>query len=172
MRDAEARSGLDPVTRVCMRRLVDRRTQLLSKVKALAREYYDLTGRPHGVTSEIAEYEAARPLGVSLTPVRQAGYDATRVRAGQEEKRQIKGRCLPAAAKSGQRICGIRLDGDWDRVLLVLLDERFEVTAIYEAGRGEVDRAITAPGSKARNERGQLPVSNFKAIGERIWSAS
>ncbi|MDA8073330.1 MAG: hypothetical protein M0Z82_17450 [Actinomycetota bacterium] len=145
--------------------------ELQSDAKALAREYYDLTGRPLGITAEIAEYEAARLLGVSLAPVRQAGYDAIRFRAGKEEKLQIKGRCLPATAKPGQRVGGIRLDREWDRVLLVLLEERFEATAIYEAGRVEVARALGGPGSRARNERGQLSVSNFKAIGMRIWPA-
>lgn len=56
-------------------------------------------------------------------------------------------------------------------VLHVQLDERFEATAIYEAGRVEVARALGGPGSRARNERGPLSVSNFKAIGKRIWPA-
>ena len=29
--------------------------------------------------------------------------------------------------------------------------------------------ALTAPGSKARNERGALAVSKFKQIGRQIW---
>jgi hypothetical protein len=33
--------------------------ELLHEVKSLAREYYELTGKPLGVTGEIAEYEAA-----------------------------------------------------------------------------------------------------------------
>ena len=146
--------------------------ELLSKAKALAREYYEVTGRPLGITGEIAEYEAARLLDVRLAPVRQAGYDAVRVRAGKEERLQIKGRYLPAVAKPGQRVGSIRLDREWDRVLLVLLDERFEASAIYEAGRVELTRALEAPGSSARNERGQVSVSKFKAIGERIWPTS
>jgi hypothetical protein len=56
-------------------------------------------------------------------------------------------------------------------VLLVLLDETFEATAIYEADRPAVEAALLAPGSKARNERGALAVSKFKSIGRRIWAA-
>ncbi len=150
----------------------DRVFQLLGKTKALAREYYDLTGRPLGITAEIAEYEAARLLDLSLAPVRQSGYDAIRVTAdGHEEKLQIKGRYLPAGTKRSQRIGRIRLDREWDIVLLVLLDERFQAAAIYEAGRTEVMKAITASGSRARNERGQLSVAKFKAIGKRAWQA-
>ncbi len=51
--------------------------EVLNGVKVLAREYYELTGRPLGVTAEIAEYEAARLLKLTLSPARQAGYDAT-----------------------------------------------------------------------------------------------
>ncbi len=145
--------------------------ELLAEVKALAREYYELTGRPIGITAEVAEYEAARLLSVKLAPVRQSGYDALSIAAdGREDKLQIKGRYVPLRAKPGQRIGGIRLDREWDAVLLVLLDELFEATAIYRAERAEITEAVTTPGSKARNERGQLSVSNFKAIGRCIWS--
>jgi hypothetical protein len=82
---------------------------------------------------------------------------------------EIKGRCLPRGAKPGQRLGAIRLEKEWDVVLMVLLDERFEATAIYEADRPAVTAALTAPGSKSRNERGQLGVAKFKQIGRKIW---
>ena len=50
--------------------------ELLTQAKVLAQRYYKLTGKPLGITGEVAEYEAGRLLGVSLTPARQAGYDA------------------------------------------------------------------------------------------------
>lgn len=143
--------------------------QLLGDVKDLAREYYDLTGRPLGVTAEIAEYEAARLLGVKLSPVRQSGYDAVRETPEGKQLLQIKGRCILPSSKPGQRVGGVDIDKQWDAVLLVLLDESYSPTAIYEAGRAAMTDALTAPGSRARNERGQLSVSKFKSIGERIW---
>ena len=54
-------------------------------------------------------------------------------------------------------------------MLLVLLDEHYDPTAIYEADRPAVTAALTKPGSKARNERGSLAVSQPKSIGSRIW---
>jgi len=54
-------------------------------------------------------------------------------------------------------------------VLLVLLDEHYNPTEIYEASRPRVTEALTAPGSKARNDRGQLSISKFKSIGRQIW---
>ena len=143
--------------------------ELLGRVKPLAAKYYRLTGRPLGITGEVGEYEAARLLGVELSPVRQSGYDAIRRVGRRKEDLQIKSRCLPKGAKPGQRLGAIRLEKKWDVVLMVLLDERFEATAIYEAYRPAISAALTEPGSKARNERGQLGVAKFKSIGHTVW---
>ena len=146
-----------------------RHLKLLAEVKRLAKEYRELTGRPLGVTGEVAEYEAARLLDVELSPVRQAGYDAIREAPLGAQRLQIKGRCVLPGSKPSQRVGGIKLENEWDVVVLVLLDETFEATAIYEADRPAVEAALLAPGSKARNERGALAVSKFKSIGRRIW---
>jgi len=54
-------------------------------------------------------------------------------------------------------------------VLPVLLDEHFDALAIHEAERTPVLAALTAPGSKARNERGALSRSKFRSIGRLVW---
>ncbi len=144
---------------------------ILRKAKVLARRYYKLTGKPLGITGEVAEYEAARLLRVQLTPARQAGYDAVERRNGNTRRLQIKGRCLSPNCKPGQRLGSIDIKKKWDAVLMVLLDEKFDATAIYEARRKAVITALTKPGSKARNERGALSVSKFRSIGTVRWSA-
>jgi hypothetical protein len=58
---------------------------------------------------------------------------------------------------------------DWDAVLMVLLDDNFDATEIYEATRTAVLKALSAPGSKARNERGALAVNKFKSIAKLRW---
>jgi len=147
----------------------DRVLDILREAKVLAREYYRLTGKPLGITGEVAEYEAARVLGVELTAARQAGYDATEKQNGVIRRLQIKGRCLLPNCKPGQRLGSIDIKKDWDAVLLVILDEHFDATAMYEADRPAVISAITAPGSKARNERGALSVSKFRSIAKVRW---
>jgi hypothetical protein len=142
---------------------------ILAEAKALAQRYRALTGKPLGITGEVAEYEAARLLGVALTPARQAGYDATETRDGGKFHLQIKGRCILDGSKPGQRMGSIDMGKEFDAVLLVMLDERYEATAIFEASRDAVIAALSSPGSKARNERGQLAVSKFKAIGRVRW---
>ena len=54
----------------------DRVLAILSEAKLLAQEYRVLTGKPLGITCEVAEYEAARILGVELSSARNPGYDA------------------------------------------------------------------------------------------------
>jgi hypothetical protein len=142
---------------------------ILREAKKLAREYYELTGKPLGITGEVAEYEAARILGVSLTPARQAGYDGIELKNGRQRRLQIKGRCLLPNCKPGQRLGRIDVRKEFDAVLLVLLDQHFDATEIYEADRSPVLNALAEPGSKSRNERGALGLSKFKAIGTLRW---
>jgi hypothetical protein len=146
--------------------------EILGAAKKLAQEYRQLTGKPLGITGEVAEYEAARILGVELTAARQAGYDAIEARDGAVRRLQIKGRCLLDNCKPGQRLGSIRTEKEWDAVLMVLLDQNFDAVEIYEAERTAVVAALAAPGSKARNERGAMPVSKFKSIGRLRWQRS
>src|SRR5271167_2793415 len=99
---------------------------ILRDAKALAQQYRALTGKPLGITGEVAEYEAARILGIELTAARQAGYDATEKTDVGIRRLQIKGRCLLPGCKPGQRLRSIDITKDWDSVLLVLLDENFD----------------------------------------------
>jgi hypothetical protein len=82
---------------------------------------------------------------------------------------QIKGRCVPEGSSPSQQLGSIRLEKEWDAVLMVLMDENLDAAEIYEADRGAIEAALLAPGSKARNDRGALAVSKFKSIGRRIW---
>jgi len=147
----------------------DRVMEILGQAKGLARDYYALTRKPLGITGEVAEYEAARVLGVELTPARQAGYDAIERNENSVRRVQIKGRCLLPNCKPGQRLGSIDKSKEWDSVMLVLLDGNFDAKEIYEAERSKVIDALEAPGSKARNERGQLGVSKFKSIAKLRW---
>lgn len=142
---------------------------LLEQAKALARDYKLATGRPLGITGEVAEYEAVRLLGLDICDVRQAGYDAT-CEVGPHRRIQIKGRSL--AQKEKGRLGSIDLKKQWDSVMLVTLDEHYEPVTIHEAPRAAVEAALTKPGSKARNERGQLAVTQFTAIAVLRWSAT
>ena len=141
--------------------------KLLEQAKGIAREYRSITGRPLGITGEVAGYEAARLLHLSLCKKRQADFDAT----GPDGKRyQIKGRVVYQRAKPEKSFGRIRLDHEWDAVLLVLLEADFSPMEIYEAERAEVEKALMEPGARARNQRGALNIAKFKAIARLAWS--
>ncbi len=142
---------------------------VLAEAKRLAQEYRRLTGKPLGITGEVAEFEATRILGVKLTAARQEGFDATEVVGSTTRRLQIKGRCILPGSKPGQRLGSIRIEKEFDAVLMVLLDEEFNATEIHEAEREAVMEALLSPGSKARNERGALSVGKFKAISRMRW---
>lgn len=143
---------------------------LLKRAKALAREYYHLTGKPLGVTGEVAEHEAATHLKLELTPARSAGYDAIEKKRGVERRLQIKGRCILNGSSRSQRLGRIDVKKKCDAVLMVLLDQHFNATQIYEASWWRVVNELKLPGSKARNERGSLGIAKFKKIATLRWS--
>ena len=83
--------------------------------RKLARRYRTLTGKPLGVTGEVAEFEAARILGLELTEARTAGYDAIRLENDVRVRLQVKGRCILPGSKQGQRIGKIDIKKEFSR---------------------------------------------------------
>lgn len=148
----------------------ERLRDLIARAKTVAHEYYALTGRPLGITGEVAEVAAIEALGLEIAPVRQAGYDAVRRSPdGALTRYQIKGRCVRSASNPGQRIGRIQPEKEWDAVLVVLLDEKLDLREILEAPRDAVIAELTRPGSRARNELGALGLQTFRRIATRVW---
>ncbi len=141
--------------------------EILARAKQAAVDYYRLTEKPLGITGEVGEYEAARLLGLKLAVARTPYYDAT------DEsglRYQIKARALSVVGRRrSQQLGSIKRDGEWDAVLFVLMDEEFQTLEIWKAEHSAVVKALTAPGSKARNDRGALSICKFRQIGKQIW---
>lgn len=145
---------------------LDQVGRLIDQARDVAIAYKRLTGRPLGITGEVAEFEAARILGLELAEARAPGYDALRG----EVRIQIKGRVVGQGSKPGQRIGAIKLDHPWDVVLFVALGDDLRPTGIWEADRASVMKAIGRTESKARR-RGALALSEFRSISRQIWPA-
>jgi len=141
--------------------------RIIEEARTVAKQYREITGKPLGITGEVGEFIAADLLGLELTEARQPGYDAI---APDGHRIQIKTRCVPPDTSSGQRLGRIKLDHGWDTVMLVLIDADFKPITIYEAFRADIERELKKPGSIARNERGALSISKFKAIASTVWS--
>lgn len=144
--------------------------EILAEVKQLAAEYYAVMERPLGVTGELAEFEVADKLGLDLAEARTAGYDATATIDGRLIRYQIKGRRIAGDYLYRGRVSKINLEQPFDRVLLVLMDKSYNAVEIWEAKRDAVERRLTEPGSKARNERGAMGIPQFKSIADKVWA--
>ena len=145
--------------------------KLISEARRLAAEFRRATGKPlPGVSGEIAEHDAARLLDLELCKERPGGYDAIGRGDREGDRVQIKGRVIFGEEKSGQRIGQLKLDKDWDSVVLVVMDENYDAVELYEASREEIENAIDESASSSRKKRGAMTVARFKIISRLVWT--
>ena len=97
--------------------------KLMQEARRLAAEYRRATGQPLGISGEIAEYDAARLLGLEIIKDPSLGYDAVGHGAHEGRRIQIKGRVIFDERKQAHRLGQLNLDREWDSVILVLMDE-------------------------------------------------
>lgn len=142
---------------------------LVQELKIRARRYKELTGRPLGITGEIAEYEAAKAMGAKLCPPREAGYDAILATASVPRRIQIKGRSLVDLKKG--RVGAIKLTHEWDAVWFVTLSDALDLVSIHEADRSAVEKELRRTPSKSR-QRGALSIRDFLRISRKVWPAA
>lgn len=142
--------------------------ELIAQARNLAAEYRRTMGRPlPGISNEIAEFDAVSLLGLEPVGDDNLGYDAIEPDSGL--RLQIKSRTLFDESKSSSaRIGQLKMNQEWDAVLLVLMDDNYEPFEIYQAMRAELEEYVDPNSSRAR--RGALSVARFKIIGELRWS--
>jgi len=144
--------------------------KLISEARRVAAEYRRATGKTlGGISGELAENDAARLLNLELNKAGQAGYNAVGKGTREGRRIQIKGRAIFDERKSGQRIGQLKLEQDWDSVMLVLMDEDFEPYEIYEAMRQDIVDSMEQAGASKRSNRGAMSVSRFRKLSELVW---
>jgi hypothetical protein len=144
--------------------------KLISEARRIAAEYRRATGKTlGGVSGEIAENDAARLLNLELCKEKPGGYDAVG-RGSREGKRiQIKGRSIFGDSKTVHRIGQVKIDQEWDSIMLVLMDEDFEPFEIYEVDREVMLQEMAGSGGSKRSKRGAMSVAKFKNIADLVW---
>jgi len=144
--------------------------KLIAQARKLAADYRRAMGKPlPGVSNEIAEHDAIRLLGLEPMPVGSAGgYQALDPQRG-GKRIQIKSRAIFDESKGGQRIGQLNPEGQWDSVVLVLMDADYEPYEIYETEREDIQE-YTNSSSKGRSKRGAMSVARFKIIGRLAWT--
>lgn len=145
--------------------------KLIGEARRIAVEFRRATGKPlPGVTSEVCLYDAARILDLELNKTAISGYDAVGRGFRKGQLIQIKGRAIYNDSKSNQRLGQIKLDQQWDCLLLVLMNEELEAFEIYAANRDEIKNALIEKTSSTRSKRGIMSIAKFKAISHLVWS--
>lgn len=144
--------------------------KLVAEARRLAAEYRKATGKPLGISSEIAEFDAAKLLNLELCREKTGAYDAIG-RGTREGKRvQIKGRAVFDEKKSGQRIGQLKLEQEWDSVILVIMDENYDPVEIYECDKDIILDESDKLQNNKRNKRGAMSLAKFKIISNLVWT--
>ncbi len=144
--------------------------KLMLEARKLAAQYRVATGKPLGISSEIAVHDVIRLMNLKPVEASHAGYDAVGTGPREGRRIQIKGRTVSDDPKNNQRIGQVKVDQDWDSVMLVLMNDLYEPLEIYEAQRDNILEAVANTSTKRRN-RGALSVAKFKHIAQLVWSA-
>ncbi len=149
---------------------------LLQEAKRIACKYYRLTKKPLGVTGEVAEYEAAKHLKLKLAVARTPFFDAVGYEDGDEIRYQIKGRAVDRNAPRRGRVGSIKLKGEFDAVLLVLLDkETLDAIEIWKASKQNIIDRIAGLVGVAPTQRSALSISQFVSQAtqaKKVWPKS
>jgi hypothetical protein len=143
--------------------------KLMREARKLAADYRRATGQALGISSEIATHDVIRLMNLVPAEPGVGGYDAIGTGSREGKYIQIKGRTIFNDKKGGQRIGQIKMDQDWDSVMLILMDEDYEAQEIFEADREVLVDAMEETSEK-RAKRGAMSVAKFKAIGTLVWS--
>lgn len=144
--------------------------KLITEARRLAAEYRKATGKPLGISSEIAEFDAARLLDLELSDKSEGGYDAVGRGIREGKKIQIKGRAIFDEKKTGQRVGQLKLEQQWDSVVLVIMDEEYDPIEIYECDRSLINEAMNEQKSSKANKRGAMSLAKFKIISNLVWT--
>lgn len=143
--------------------------KLIEETRRLAAEFRRTTGTMLPVTGEIARYDVSTQLKLILNDRAMKGVDAIGTGTREGVKVQIKGRVTGDTVKSGHRIGQLKTDGDWELIVLCLMNNDFQPLEMYQATREEILEALSDPNNK-RNKRGAISVARFRIIGELVWA--
>lgn len=142
--------------------------KLISETRRIAKEYRLATGKTLPVTPEIAINDAISILDLIPNKESHSGYDAVYTKDGKQLKVQIKGRAIFNDKKQGYRIGQLKLEQDWDAIILVIMNADFLPEEIYMASRDTVHYELEE--KKKSNKKGAMTLAKFKLISDLLWT--
>ena len=143
--------------------------KLIEETRRLAAEFKRSTGTLLPVSGEIARYDVSRELDLTLNEQQNSSFDAIGNDSRAGLKVQIKSRVVGDIIKSSQRIGQLNPNGDWDLVILSLMNDDFEAMEMYQASHDEILNAVSDSNGK-RSKRGAISIAKFKIISQLVWT--
>jgi hypothetical protein len=144
--------------------------KLMSEARKIAADYRRATGKSLGIGNEIAKNDACNLLNLEAVNDNTSSFDAIGKGNRNGLKILIKGRAIFDQKKSGARIGQLKVEQEWDLLVLVLMNEDFEAYEIYEISRDEVIAEIDNAVQSNRSKRGAMSISRFKIISHLVWN--
>lgn len=139
--------------------------KLINETRRLAAEFRRTTGTMLPVSAEIARYDVSHHLDLTLNNDHSLGYDAIGNNERSGQRVQIKSRVIGDCVKSGHRLGQLNPNGNWDIVILSLMDNEFEPLEMYQLSHDETAAAL----SSSKKQR-TISVAKFKIIGDLVWT--
>lgn len=140
--------------------------KLINETRRLAAEFKRTTGTMLPVSGEIARYDVSHHLDLTLSNDQNCGYDAIGNNARKGLRVQIKSRVIGDSVKSGHRLGQLNPNGNWDIVVLSLMNDDFEPLEMYQVSRDRITEVINSSSKKNRT----MSVAKFKIISDLVWS--
>jgi len=140
--------------------------KLIDETRRLAAEFKRTTGTMLPVSGEIARYDVSRHLDLTLDNDPSSGFDAIGNNVREGLRVQIKSRVVGDSVKSGHRLGQMNPNGNWDIVILSLMNDEFEPLEMYQLSRERAIEVLNSTGKKNNS----ISVAKFKIIGELVWS--
>ncbi|HHJ35458.1 MAG TPA: hypothetical protein ENJ87_06810 [Gammaproteobacteria bacterium] len=97
------------------------------------------------------------------------GFDAMGNHQREGLRVLIKSRVIGDRIKPGHRIGQLNPNGNWDIIILSLMDNAFEPLEMYQLEREEIIAALSSSNDK-RGKRGAISVAKFRIIGDLVWT--
>ncbi len=142
--------------------------KLIAETRRIAKEYRLATGKTLPVTPEIAINDAISILELSPNEENIPGYDAIYEKDDERFKVQIKGRAIFNDKKSGHRIGQLKIEQEWDAIVLVVMNGDFMPEEIYMVKRDIILDELEE--KKKNNKKGAMTLAKFKLISELLWT--
>ena len=140
--------------------------KLINETRRIAAEFKRTTGTMLPVSGEIARYDVSHHLDLTLSNDQTCGYDAIGNKQREGLRVQIKSRVIGDCVKSGHRLGQLNPNGNWDIVIVSLMNNEFEPLEMYQLSRDEITKTLTGT-SKKHNS---ISVAKFKIIGDLVWT--